>query len=62
MIGYGPPADPGQLPSPGDEDHERRAAEEYAARRRVRRRMGWIALVAVCAVALVVVLLVAHPW
>jgi hypothetical protein len=57
MMGYWPP-DPNQLPTPGDEDHERRAAEEYAGRRRARRRIGWITL----AVVAVVVVLVAHPW
>jgi hypothetical protein len=57
MIGYGPPADPGQLPRPGDEDHERRAAEEYAKHRRGRRRIAWIALAVVVVLA---AYLVAH--
>jgi hypothetical protein len=62
MIGYGPPGDWGQLPTHGDEDHERRAAEEYAGRRRVRRRMGLVALVViVIAATAVVLLLVTHP-
>ena len=58
MIGYGQQG-PVQFPTPGDEDHERRAAEEYAGRSRGRRFMAWTAIV-VIAVALVV--LVAHPW
>ncbi len=58
MIGYGQP-DPSQLPRPGDEDHERRAAEEYAGRRRARRRIGWITL-AVIAVVVVIVLVGHH--
>ena len=53
-------SDPNQLPTPGDEDHERRAAEEYADRRGVRKRVAQIALI--CLGAAVVIVLVAHPW
>ncbi len=52
MIGYGQQG-PVQFPTPGDEDKERRAAEEYDMRRRARRRILWIALALVVVVAAV---------